>query len=390
MNGNGEMPAQAARFGRRALWVGVVGLAACAAGAILDPPQFFRSYLWAYWLWLGVAIGCGQVLMLQFLVTSHWGFLIRRILEAGTRTLLPMYVLSIPLLIGISSLYPFAQPEYVARSGGLQHKTLYLNVPFFLARLAVYFLVWWVIARLLNRWSLEEDRTGDPSYLLRCRSLSGPGIVLYTLAVTFASIDWVMSLEPEWYSTVYPLVYVVGQVLSALALAILAARYLAAHKPLSETATPKHFHDLGNLLLTFVVLWAYIAAAQLIIIWSANLPREVTWYLHRTAGGWLWVSAALAVFHFFVPFFILLSRRAKLKAERLARIAVFVLFMRVVDYFWLVEPAFHTEAFYIHWLDVAAPAGIGGIWVALLARELGKRPLAPRYAFGLEKALERA
>lgn len=386
MNGDERLFAAIDRVRHRALLAGIAGLAVCAIGALFDPVQFFRSYLWAYWLWMGAAIGCGQVLMLQFLITSDWGFLIRRVLEAGTRTLPVMFLLVLPLLAGIPSLYPFAQPEYVARSGALQHKLPYLNAPFFLARTGLYFLVWWVIAHLLNKWSLQQDGAGDPSFLLRCRSLSGPGIVLYSLAATFASIDWVMSLEPEWFSTVYPAIYLVGQVLSALAVVIIATRHLAAYRPVAGAATPKRFHDLGNLLLTFVVLWAYIAAAQLIVTWGVNLPREIPWYLHRTKGGWAWVAAALAVFHFFAPFFVLLARRAKLKMERLAAIAYFILFMRMVDYFWLVEPAFHPEGFSIHWLDVAAPAGIGGVWVALLLWQLKKRPLLPAHEPALEEA----
>ncbi len=373
--------------------VGVAGLAACAAGAVVDPVQFYRSYLWSWIFWLGVPIGCGQVVMLQYLMTSHWGFVARRVMLAGTRTFPLMFLFVAPVLIGMPALFPFAMPEYVERSGALQWKMPYLNAPFWLARMALYFFVWWWIARLLNRWTEEQDRTGDLIYVMKARRLSGPGIILYSLAVTFAAVDWAMSLEPEWYSSVYPAFYLVGQTLAAFALGIIVLRYLGGFRPLSDHLAPRHFHDLGNLLFTFVILWAYLQVAQLIITWSGNLPREITWYLHRTLGGWAWLTGWLVVFHFFVPFFILLSRQSKLKGRNLSRVAVLVFAMRIVDHYWLIAPAFYhnyQRGFVVHWLDFAAPLGLGGIWAAYFIRQLRGTRLVPEHEFRLEQALQEA
>jgi hypothetical protein len=381
------------RAQRICLMVGAVGLLACLAGVVFDPVQFFRSYLWSWIFWMGLPIGCGQIVMLQYLISSRWGFVTRRILLAGTQTLPLMFLLAVPVIAGLPALFPFAMPGYVERSGALQWKMPYLNTPFWLARMALYFLVWWWIARLLNRWADAEERTGDLNYVMKARSLSGPGIIAYSLAMTFAAVDWAMSLEPEWYSSVYPAFYLVGQVLAAFALAIVVLRYLGEFPPLSEHVRPRHFHDLGNLLFTFVILWAYLQVSQLIVIWSGNLPHEIIWYLNRTVGGWAYYTALLVVFHFFVPFFVLLSRQSKLKARNLATVAVFVFAMRIADQYWLIAPAFFHDferGFVIHWLDFAAPLGLGGIWAAYFIQRLKRRRLAPQHDFELEQVMQRA
>lgn len=381
------------RVQRISLIAGAIGLGLCVLGAILNPVQFFRSYLWSWIFWLGLSIGCGQVVMLQFLITSRWGFVIRRIMLGGTRTLPLMFLFAIPVIAGIPALYPFAMPTYVQADGALQWKMPYLNTPFWLVRMALYFFTWWVIARMLNKWSKALDRTGDLDYLMKARALSGPGIIAYSLAMSFAAVDWAMSLEPEWFSSIYPAFYLVGQVLAAFALAIITLRYLAEYRPLSEHVTSRHFHDLGNLLFAFVILWAYVQTAQMIIIWAGNLPREITWYLHRTLKGWAWLTGALVVFQFFVPFFILLSRQSKLKARNLAIVAAFVFLMRLVDHFWLIAPAFHhnyEQGMVVSWLDFAAPIGLGGIWVAYFIQQLKGAQLVPGYEFELEQALQQA
>ncbi|HOK45464.1 MAG TPA: hypothetical protein PLA43_02205 [Bryobacteraceae bacterium] len=378
---------------RISLIAGVAGLALCLIGVIVNPAQFFRSYLWSWIFWLGLSIGCGQVLMLQFLITSRWGFLTRSILVSGLRVLPLMFLFVVPVIAGIPALYPFAMPDVVRESGALQWKAPYLNTTFWLVRVAAYFLIWWLIARLLCKWTDALDRTGDLEYVMKARALSGPGIIAYSLAMSFAAVDWAMALEPEWYSSIYPSFYLVGQALAAFALVIVALRYLAEDPPLSDHVTSKHFHDLGNLLFTFVILWAYLQTAQLIIIWAANLPREIIWYLNRTVGGWAWLTAALAVFHFFVPFFILLSRKAKQNARKLAVIAAFVFLMRLVDHFWLIAPAFYhdyEQGMVVSWLDFAAPVGLGGIWVAYFLQQLKSARLAPGHEFELEQSLQRA
>ncbi|MFY9585030.1 MAG: hypothetical protein WAR21_11140 [Candidatus Acidiferrales bacterium] len=371
------------RMQRRALGVGVAALALCVAGAIASPAQFFRSYLFGYLFWTGVALGCLAIVMLQHLSGGAWGMVIRRMLESGSRTLPLMALLFVPLIPGIRQLYGWARSD-----NAISYQAAYLNVPFFLFRALLYFLVWLSIAYFLNRWSREQDRTGDLRLARRLQLLSGPGLVLYGLTATFAAIDWVMSLEPHWYSSIFGILIIGGQALSAMAFIIAVAVLLAQHEPLSGVLLPSHFNDLGKLLLTFVMLWAYFAFSQLLIIWSGNLPEEIPWYLHRLHSGWRWVGVLLILFHFALPFVLLLSRDLKRNARALALLAVGVIFMRLVDLFWLTAPEFWPGSFHLHWMDIAAPVGIGGVWLAVFAWQLRGWPLLPIGDRYLEKALE--
>ncbi len=371
------------RMQRRALSVGVAALALCVAGAIASPAQFFRSYLFGYLFWTGVALGCLAIVMLQHLSGGAWGMVIRRMLESGSRTLPLMALLFLPLIPGIRQLYGWSRPD-----NAISYQTAYLNVPFFLFRAALYFLVWLSIAYFLNRWSREQDRTGDLRLARRLQLLSGPGLVLYGLTATFAAIDWVMSLEPHWYSSIFGILIIGGQALSAMAFIIAVAVLLAQHEPLSGVLLPSHFNDLGKLLLTFVMLWAYFAFSQLLIIWSGNLSEEIPWYLHRLHSSWRWVGVLLILFHFALPFVLLLSRDLKRNARALALLAVGVIFMHLVDLFWLTAPEFWPGGFHLHWMDIAAPVGIGGVWLAVFAWQLRGWPLLPIGDRYLEKALE--
>jgi hypothetical protein len=365
------------RIQRRSLLVGGAGLALCALGAVLDPAQFFRSYLTAYLFWIGIALGSLAILMLHHLVGGAWGFVIRRALESAAGTLPVMALLFAPLLFGLADLYVWARPDEVAGSELLQHKSPYLNVPFFMIRAAIYFAAWIGLAFLFNQWSLEQDRTADPSLSHRLQMLSGPGLLVYGLTMTFGSIDWVMSLEPEWFSTIYGITFMVGQGLAGLAFAILVAVLLADRPPLAGVVSSSQFHDLGNLLLAFVMLWAYMAFSQFLIIWTGNLPEEIPWYLHRAEGGWIWVGLFVLIFHFAVPFLLLLSRRTKRRLHMLFAVAMMIVVMRLVDLFWLVAPSFHPSGLRVHWMDLLAPIGVGGIWMGVFARHLKGRPLLP-------------
>ena len=362
---------------QRCFAVGIAGLIGCLAGVVFDAPQFFRSYLVAYLFAIGFPLGCLSLLMLHHLVGGNWGFVIQRLLEAGARTLPLMALLFVPIAAGAHDLYLWARPEVVAADPLLQQKSLYLNLPVFYGRAVFYFAVWIVLGHLLSKWSVEQDRSGAADLTRRLQTLSGPGLVLYGLTVTFAMIDWAMSLEPHWYSTVYGLSFVVSNGLAALALAICVAAALVEQGPLARLAGADHFHDLGNLLLAFVMLWAYLGFSQFMIIWMENLKEEIPWYLHRTSGGWQVIALALVLFQFALPFVLLLSRAAKRRPRFLAGIASVVLIMRWVDLFWLVAPSFHPEGFYFHWLDLAALAGIGGVWAALFLRYLDAHSLVP-------------
>jgi hypothetical protein len=384
MNFADNLPPQLDNFRLRALAVGVLALALCLFGAWRDPLQFFRSYLLGYLFWIGFPLGCTALVMLHHLTGGAWGFLIRRLLESGTRTFLLMAVLFLPLVAGISRLYIWAQPAAVAADPMLQYKHLYLNTPFFLVRAAFYFAVWIGLAFFLNKWSADQDRTGEPGPAGRLEALSAPGLILFGLTATFAAIDWVMSLEPHWFSTVYGLLFMVIEVLSALALSTLMARLLAGREPLARLASPSNFHDLGNLILAFVMLWAYLSLAQFLIIWMGNLKEEIPWYTSRTAGGWSALAIFLIVFHFAVPFLLLLARGVKRRAQVIAPIAAALMLMGLVDIFWLLVPAFGSEGIRVHWMDIAAPVGIGGVWMAAFLSQLKNRSLVPLHDPRLE------
>jgi hypothetical protein len=366
-----------AQWRSRAAIVGIAGLILTAIGLFVSPSQFFRSYLWAFLFWFGIALGCLPLLMLYHLVGGAWGFTIRRIIESGTRTLPVLGVMFIPILFGIPRLYEWSQPDKVAQIQVLQLKHAYLNIPFWILRTLFYFAVWLFYAYRLNRMSARQDETGDATLPRRLQRFCGPGLAVYGLTITFASFDWAMSLEPQWYSTIYGMLWIVSQALSGLAFAIAILALLAGTAPISRLSLPDSLHDLGNLLLAFVMLWAYLSFSQLLIIWAGNLPEEIQWYLSRLHHGWEWVAAALITFHFFVPFFLLLARFKKRHVRWIATIALLVLVMRVVDTYWIITPAFYRDRFTLHWLDLFALVGIGGIWLAVYARQLAVMPLLP-------------
>lgn len=371
-------PAFVSRLGQRALVVGLIGLAACGAGFFLDKEQFFRSYLVAFVFWIGIALGSLGLMMVQYLTGGAWGLVTRRIFEAASRTIFPIgLVLFVPVVLGMQSIYRWTDTAAVAADPILKHKEGYLNMPFFLTRTVGYFLIWGLLSFFLSRWSKEHDATGDVRLRQRMAALSGPGVLIFGLTVTFAAFDWVMSIDPHWYSTIYGLLMIAGQAISAMAFAIIMTMNLARHEPMSHVYRPTHFHDLGKLLLAMVMLWAYFSFSQLLIIWSANLPEEIPWYLRRFSGGYMWVGVTLVVLHFALPFALLLSRDLKRNARRLAVVATLMVIMRVVDLVWLVGPEFQDGHVGGAWMYVAAPIGLGGIWVWWFTRELADRPLLP-------------
>lgn len=385
-------PPEVGRFGRRALVVGVVFVLIFIAGAFTSVEQFYRAYLIGFVFWVGITLGCLGLLMLQYLTSGAWGTVIRRVLEAGTRTLPLMILLFVPLAaFGLAHIYHWVHPELIKDEAARKivlMKHAYLNPSFFWIRAGVYFLSWGGLAFLLNKWSRENDRTADPKYLSWLDKLSGPGIVLFVFTVSFASFDWVMSLDPEWFSTIFGLLFVVNWVLSAFAFVITVMVLLSSRAPMLGVVAPAHFHDLGKLLLAFVMLWAYFSFSQYLIIWSGNIPEETKWYLHRLRGGWGYVGLLIVLLHFALPFVLLLSRDLKRNARTLMLVALMVFAMRFIDLVWLIVPEFHRGELHFGWMDFAAPIGIGGIWLWYFATELKKRPLFPFNDPGLEEAIE--
>ncbi len=378
---------QLERAGKRALLVGLVAAMALAGLALRNTDQFIRSYLFAYVFWISFPLGSLALLMLHHLTGGGWGFVIRRLCEAGARTFALMAVLFLPLAAGMSRLYIWTQWKTAAEAHS-PFKFAYLRPSFFLGRAVFYFAVWILLGYLLSKWSLEEDSTGDLGMHRRMEALSAPGLILFGFTSTFAVFDWAMSLEPFWNSTIYGMVFVVIQVFTALAFLILVARRFAEHEPLAAVASPSRFHDLGTLLFAFTMLWGYLAFSQFLIIWAGNLRSEIPWYMHRGMGEWAGVAVFLLVFHFFVPFFILLNRPIKRRKQVLARVAAALILVSAVDVFWLIMPAFSPTLPRLHPTDLLAPVAIGGLWFWAFTREARGRPLVPLRDARLEAVVE--
>lgn len=361
---------------RISLLIGIAGVLLVITGFLLDREQALRSYLFAYLYWIGMGLGSMGILLMHHTVGGKWGMLIRRMCEAACRTLPYMLILLVPVLLSMPSLYPWARPD-AAHNANIQAKSAYLNLPFFLARTVFYFLVWTYYAWRLSKWSAEQDETGDDTLISKMRAVSAPGLVVFTFVTTFAFIDWIMSLEPNWFSTVYGAMFLIGQMLESFAFVIALVILLSKAPPINEYVTPQHLHDLGNMMFAFMVLWAYLSFSQFIIIWSGNLPEETPWYLRRLRGGWGWVAFAIVIFHFATPFVLLLMRKVKRNAERLIRVCVLMILIRVVDVYWVVKPAFYNQHLSVYWLDFVAPFAIGGLWLALFFWQLNSRSLLP-------------
>jgi hypothetical protein len=391
-----------------ALIAGLVGFVLCAIGFVIDREHFFRAYLIAYLFWLSIPLGSLALMMVHHQSGGAWGMVIRRIFEASTRTLPALALLFLPIVLGMGYLFPWTHADHVANDQILQHKSLYLNTPFFLVRALIYFACWIGVATVLNNWSRRQDE-GDLGATRRMQVFSGAGILLYGLTVTFASVDWVMSINPHWFSTMLGFLTMGGHGLSALAFTIIVATILWRREPMDHVFHAGHFHDLGKLMLAFVMLWAYFNFSQYLIIYSGNLVEEIPYYVYRTTHGWQYVALVLVVFHFAAPFALLLSRDLKRSANRLVLVAMAILLMRLLDFFFLISPDFmpdgvnmhllpaaepgeqpHSSHLFVHWLDLAAPLAIGGVWIWFFLTQLAQRPLLPVRDPHLADALQSA
>ena len=374
---------------QRSLLVGVVFGIIAVLGAWLRPEEFFRAYLLGYMAWLGLTLGSMAILMLRHLTKGAWGMVIRRILGAAMRCMPLMVVLFLPLLLGFPKLYVWARPLDSIQDQHLKEHLReitgsYLSVNGFVIRAAIYFAVWYALSFFLTKWSAEQDHPPLRDSSARFKALSGPGLILYGFTFTFAAIDWVMSIDPSWISTIFGLCILIGQVLSALCFAVVVERILFRYKPMSDLLKPEQVHDHGKFMLTFIMVWAYFSFSQWLIIWAGNLPEEITWYFRRLHGGWQFVGLFLIVFHFFVPFFMLLSRSFKRDITRLVWLASWMLVARYIDLFWHIEPSF-SETFTVTLADLVIPFAMGGLWIAYFCHNLSSMPLVPAYdVFAIE------
>ena len=382
------------RLQTRAMIVGGVCLVLCLGAWVLWPGHFFAPYLVGYLFWLGIALGCMGLTMLHHLVGGSWGLVIRRPLEAGGATVPVLALLFLPIALGIPTLYAWARPTG-AEGVSTAMRAGYLNESLFLVRAAGYFGVWTALALLLCGWSSRQDHMSDHRPSQRLQRLSGPGTVILFAASSFSAIDWVMSLEAPWASSIYGAMLITGEAMATFAMMIVVTGILASSRPMSEIATPGRLNDLGNLLLAFVMLWAYTSFCQYLIVWAGNLREEIPWYLRRTRGGWEWFALALIVCQFFLPFFLLLIRENKRHPRSILRVSLLILVMHWVDLVWLVIPASSPPAKpHIPWIEVALSAvalvGIGGIWTAVFIGRLKRVPLVPLNDPSLIEALKHA
>jgi hypothetical protein len=392
-------PESVGRLQQRALLVGGVALLVSISGALRTPGPFYQSYLMTFMLFLGLTLGSLGLLMLQHLTGGHWGIVIRRSLESAVRTLPLMVVAFLPIaFFGMQYLYSGhdnekgwlnAPPAGEGALSDFQKGYLTTHGYFgYYTRAAIYFAIWLLLMVLFLRWSKEQDVNRDDRALrLRFKMFAGPGIILYVFAMTFAAIDWVMSLSPHWASTIYGFLYVAGQLISSMSFMIAIVVLLSRTEPFSSVLQKRHLHDLGKLLLAFVMLWAYFDFSQLLIIWSGNQPEEISFYRTRLYGGWGVVAVIVLVFHFFIPFFLLLSQDVKRNAKVLPKIAMWLIFMRLVDLFWMTRPEFTSRAAPT-WLDLVLPIALGGLWLGFFAFNLKQQPLLPVGDPKLAEAIE--
>ena len=366
------------RIRQRSLGAAVVGLLMCIVGIIKAPDRFFPSYLLAFIFVLGLSLGSLGLLMLQHLTGGKWGIMIRRPLESATRALGLVAVLFIPIFFGMKYLYGAWLNAPASGEGALsEFQRSYLTPNGFRVRAILYFAVWGILVFLFNRWSREQDANPEDNTIRRrFKMLAGPGIILYVFVMTLAAIDWAMSLSPHWASTIYGFLFVAGQLISSMSLMIAIVVLLARTGPLSGVLKPGHIHDLGKLLLAFVMLWAYFQFSQLLIIWAGNQPEEITFYYARLHSQWGVVAVFVLIFHFFVPFFLLLSRDLKRNPKLLPGVAIWLIFMRLVDLFWYTRPEFTPRALPNIW-DLAAALALGGLWFFFFAGQLKQLPVLP-------------
>lgn len=390
-NINFTAPEEVNRWGTLALGIGGILSIVVLIFALIFPDQreyALRAWLFGFIFWCGIGIGCLGLLILQYLTGGAWGVVSRRIFEAGSRTIPILIVLFLPIAIGMREMYEWVHLE---TDPVMIHREPYLNPIAWGLRALLYFGLWAVMMFLLNKWSDEQDKTGDFELLPKMSRFSGPTMVIFALVVSFAAIDWVMTLEPHWFSTIFGLLYMIGWGLSALAFTIILLSWMADREPLRHIIGKKHFHDLGKLMLAMVMVWAYFNFSQLLIIWSGNLPEETRWYLTRMKGGWGAVGLVLIIFHFAFPFLVLLSRDVKRNSKWLAILAAFILLMRFVDYFYIMAPSptigGHGEPGHFNWMYLVTPIAVGGIWLWWFFGELRKRPLIPVNDPFLENAI---
>jgi hypothetical protein len=357
--------------------VGLVALGGSFAAGLGQPDQLYHSYLTSFYYFLTIALGALFFVLVQFATRAGWSVAVRRVAEHVAGTLPLFALLFVPILLGFHHLYEWSHEQVVAGDHVLQHKQPFLNSTGFVLRSVFYVAAWALLGWFFRRASMRQDEGGDPAITRRLQSLSAPALIVFALTLTFAGFDWIMSLDPHWYSTVFGVYLFAGSVVAIIATLILLLLQLQASGVMVRVVSWEHYHDLGKFLFAFTVFWAYIAFSQFMLIWYGNIPEETAWFKHRWGHGWEVVSVLLAVGHFGLPFLFLLSREVKRRRATLLIACSWLLVMHYVDIYWLVMPSLHGEHFQIHWLDAATLIGVGGLFVGALGLTLRGQALVP-------------
>jgi hypothetical protein len=377
-------PAFVAGLSKRALIFGVICAVIAGLVSIHSPQQFLRAYLMGFMWCLGLTLGSMALLMLGHLSGGNWFMLGRRVMESAMGTMPIFVVLFLPIALNVKTMYLWTDPAYVASEHAVHAKSGYLNLTFWLVRAALYFAIWLLWSWKLNSGSTRQDTDPRPEVWQRLKTWAAPGMVVYALTLTFAAVDWMMSLDPAWFSTIYGFIVLAGQLLSSFSFATIVLVWLAKEEPIAGVFFEDRLHDFGKLMLAMTMVWAYVSFSQWLIIWNGNLPDEISWYLARIKGPWGGVALALVFLQFALPFVLLLSRGLKRDRSKLVPLAVLVIVMRLVDLFWMIVPNPlpgdpHTVMpLTPHPVYIFAPLAIMGIWLAYFARNLSRRPLLVR------------
>jgi hypothetical protein len=374
------------RVGQIALIIGIIGLVLTATGYFVDKTQFYHSYLTAFFFWLSIALGGLFFTMLHHLVGAIWSVVLRRLAENIMICIPLLAIFLIPVLFGIGELFHWSHPEAVAQDHLLQSKAPYLNVSFFIIRAVFYFVIWVLLARYLLRLSLAQDGGHTESISKKMRVASAPGMILFALTVTFASFDWLMSLDAHWYSTIFGVYVFSGSLLAMLAFLMRFVLYLDGTDTLRGIITREHWHDMGKLIFAFTVFWGYMAFSQYFLIWYGNIPEETVWFLHRWEHGWQYISLFIVFGHFVIPFFVLFPYSTKRSRPVMLVMTIWILAMHWVDLYWIVMPNLHREAVKFSWIDFAPMLGIGGIFIWFFWSRVRVTPLLPAGDPGLEES----
>ena len=375
------------------LGVGIAGLVLSAIGFFLNTQQFYFSYLVSFVFFTGIAIASVFMVMFHHITRSKWGVVVRRIPETFGANIWIWAVFALPVIMGIHTLYHWSHEDVVAADHILQGKAAFLNTTFFIVRQVIYFAIWGFVGHRLYKASVELEKTGDWGITTLMRKISAPGILLFALSTAFAGFDWLMSLDPHWFSTMFGVYFFAISFQSFWAVMILMVLFLRSQGLLKNTISQAHIYDLGAWLFAFTVFYAYIAFSQFMLIYYANLPEETLWFYDRLEGGFQYIAYAMLLLRFVLPFLTLLNREQKHRLGVLRFVAIVVVVMHFLEIYWITMPAMHSEeahGLHFSWMDITTFLGLGGIFFWLFFKKFQKNSMIPENDPKLDACLEKS